>query len=185
VVRKIHLPNTKPLAEAVGLTTREAYRLLGSIGPNAIVDVAQHPLWRAFEKPWAPVPWMLEAAIAIQLGLGDYTEAAVATVLLLANAALGFFRNPGRWRRWMPSSRAWPCQYPPGETGLLVPVDGSSAYALNSQDSRPAARVRASVRRVPTTCGSTQICDGLDILCGSNAAASPAACISCRHRRVT
>jgi hypothetical protein len=39
--REIHVPNTRPVAEATGFTTLEARRLLGSIGPNAIVDVAQ------------------------------------------------------------------------------------------------------------------------------------------------
>ncbi len=86
-------PAKLPSAEAVGLTAIEARRLLGTIGPNAIVDVAQHPLRRAVGKLWAPVPWMLEAAIALQLGLGDYTEAGVVTLLLLANAALGYFQE--------------------------------------------------------------------------------------------
>jgi H+-transporting ATPase len=60
---------------------------------NAIVDVSQHPVWRAIKKLWAPVPWMLEAAILIQLGLGDYVEAGVVALLLLFNAALGFFQE--------------------------------------------------------------------------------------------
>jgi H+-transporting ATPase len=76
-----------------GLTTADAQLLLGRDGPNAIVDVSQHPIWRAFKKLWAPVPWMLEAAILIQLGLGDYVEAGVVALLLLFNAALGFFQE--------------------------------------------------------------------------------------------
>jgi H+-transporting ATPase len=84
---------TSPAATATGLTTEAARRLLVTIGPNAIADVAQHPLLRAVEKLWAPVPWMLEAAIAIQLGLGDYTEAAVVASLLFANAGLGFLQE--------------------------------------------------------------------------------------------
>ncbi len=36
---------------------------------------------------------MLEAAILIQLGLGDYVEAGVVALLLLFNAALGFFQE--------------------------------------------------------------------------------------------
>lgn len=47
----------------IGLTASEARRLLQTGGPNAIVDVAQHFLRRAANKLWAPVPWMLEAAI--------------------------------------------------------------------------------------------------------------------------
>src|SRR5476651_2446938 len=82
------------LAEtAIGLTAGEARRLLQTDGPNAVVDVAQHPLLRAVNKLWAPVPWMLEAAILLQLGLGDYVAAAVVALLLLFNAALGFFQE--------------------------------------------------------------------------------------------
>jgi H+-transporting ATPase len=78
---------------AIGLTTAEAQLRLARDGSNAIVDVSQHPVWRAVKKLWAPVPWMLEAAILIQLGLGDYVEAGVVALLLLFNAALGFFQE--------------------------------------------------------------------------------------------
>jgi hypothetical protein len=33
------------------------------MGPNAMPDTALHPLQRALHEFWAPVPWMLEAAI--------------------------------------------------------------------------------------------------------------------------
>ncbi len=36
---------------------------------------AQHPVERAVKKLWAPVPWMLEAAVLLQLALGEYVEA--------------------------------------------------------------------------------------------------------------
>src|SRR5471030_3345762 len=80
-------------AASAGLTSSEARRRLDQGGPNAIVDVAQHPVRRAFGKLWAPVPWMLEAAILLQLGLGDYVEAGVVAFLLLFNAALGFVQE--------------------------------------------------------------------------------------------
>jgi H+-transporting ATPase len=77
----------------VGLTTSEACERLKRTGPNAVVDVAQHPVRRAINKLWAPVPWMLEAAILLQLGLGDYVAAAVVALLLLFNATLGFLQE--------------------------------------------------------------------------------------------
>jgi hypothetical protein len=43
----------------------------------------------ALEKFWAPVPWMLEAAIVFELALGKYVEAAIIALLLVFNAALG------------------------------------------------------------------------------------------------
>ena len=47
-----------------------------------------HPLRRALSKFWAPVPWMLEAAIVLEVGRGDYIEAAVIAGLLVFNATL-------------------------------------------------------------------------------------------------
>ena len=62
-------------------------------GPNAVPDTAMHPLRRALAKFWAPVPWMLEAAIVLEIVLGKYVEAAIIAVLLAFNAALGFFQE--------------------------------------------------------------------------------------------
>jgi H+-transporting ATPase len=75
-----------------GLTSDDARHRL-ALGSNAIADVSQHPVQRALGKLWAPVPWMLEAAILLQLFLGDYVEAGVVAVLLIANAAIGFFQE--------------------------------------------------------------------------------------------
>ena len=47
----------------------------------------------ALEKFWAPVPWMLEAAIVLELVLGKYVEAAIIAALLVFNAALGLFQE--------------------------------------------------------------------------------------------
>ncbi len=52
-----------------------------------------HPLRMAIEKFWAPVPWMLEAAIILELVLGKYVEAAIIAALLIFNAALGLFQE--------------------------------------------------------------------------------------------
>jgi H+-transporting ATPase len=56
-------------------------------------DTALHPLRRALNKFWAPVPWMLEAAILLEAVLGKYVEAAIIAGLLAFNAALGFFQE--------------------------------------------------------------------------------------------
>jgi H+-transporting ATPase len=75
-----------------GLTSDDARHRL-ALGSNAIADMSQHPVQRALGKLWAPVPWMLEAAILLQLFLGDYVEAGVVAILLIANAAIGFFQE--------------------------------------------------------------------------------------------
>jgi H+-transporting ATPase len=76
-----------------GLTSAEARRRLKATGPNAMPDTSVHPLRLALAKFWAPVPWMLEAAIVLQIGLRDYVEAAIIAALLVFNAALGLFQE--------------------------------------------------------------------------------------------
>ena len=56
-------------------------------------DTTAHPLRSALSKFWTPVPWMLEAAIVLEVVLGKYVEAAVIAALLVFNAALGFFQE--------------------------------------------------------------------------------------------
>ena len=76
-----------------GLTSDEARARLAKYGPNAMPDTAI-PAWRmALAKFWAPVPWMLEAAIILQTVLHEYVEAAVIAGLLVFNAAIGFFQE--------------------------------------------------------------------------------------------
>ena len=86
-------PSEVTLANEPGLTTQEAQGRLQTIGPNSMPSAALHPLRRIIEKLWAPVPWMLEAAIVLQSALHKVTEAAVIAFLLFFNAALGFFQE--------------------------------------------------------------------------------------------
>src|SRR5580698_10128638 len=76
-----------------GLTSDEARRRLQASGPNAVPDTAVRPLRRALAKFWAPVPWMLEAAIVLELALGKYVEAAIIAVLLVFNALLSLLQE--------------------------------------------------------------------------------------------
>ena len=76
-----------------GLTGAEAKSRLEKSGPNAMPDTNAHPLRAAVEKFWAPIPWMLEAAIVLQLVLGKYLESAIIAGLLVFNAALGLFQE--------------------------------------------------------------------------------------------
>ena len=77
----------------IGLTRDEARRQLEKFGPNAMPDTTLHPLRMALEKFWAPIPWMLEAAIVLQLVLGKYVEASSIAGLLVFNAAPGLFQE--------------------------------------------------------------------------------------------
>ena len=86
-------PSPTAAQPAAGLTSAEAGRRLERYGPNAIPDTALHPLRRALAKFWAPVPWMLEAAILLELALGKYAEAYIILGLVLFNAVLGYFQE--------------------------------------------------------------------------------------------
>jgi H+-transporting ATPase len=76
-----------------GLTGDEARERFEKFGPNAMPDTSTHPLRMALEKFWAPVPWMLEAAILLEVVLGKYVEAAIIAALLVFNAALGLVQE--------------------------------------------------------------------------------------------
>ena len=76
-----------------GLSSGEARARLAKSGPNAMPDTSVHPLRTAIGKFWSPVPWMLEAAIVLQLVLGKYVEAGIIAGLLVFNAVLGLFQE--------------------------------------------------------------------------------------------
>jgi H+-transporting ATPase len=56
-------------------------------------DTSAHPLRDALAKFWAPVPWLLEASIVLELVLHKYYEAAIIAALLIFNAALSYFQE--------------------------------------------------------------------------------------------
>jgi magnesium-transporting ATPase (P-type) len=78
----------KPSDLTIGLTGDEARRRFASDGANSVADVAEHPVYRALKKLWSPISWMLEAAILMQLALGEYVEAS-AVAFLLVRSHLG------------------------------------------------------------------------------------------------
>jgi len=81
-----------PIAdEAVpeGLSSEEAARRLAQFGPNAVTEERTRPAARLFRGFWQPVPWMLEAAIVLQLAVHAYLEAGLIAALLIFNVVLG------------------------------------------------------------------------------------------------
>jgi H+-transporting ATPase len=77
----------------VGLTSDEARRRLSQSGPNATPDATIHLSRLVLSKFLAPVSVLLEIAIVLQLALGEYIEASIIGVLLIFNAAIGFFHE--------------------------------------------------------------------------------------------
>jgi len=72
-----------------GLSSAEAARRLSESGPNEVAAEEAHSVGRWLRHFRSPVPWMLEATIALQVVAGERIEAAMVAVLLLINVAMG------------------------------------------------------------------------------------------------
>jgi len=79
---------TSELTDLTGLSASEAARRLAQYGPNAVVEEKAHPLKRLARHFWSPVPWMLEATIALQLAIGQWLTASMIALLLVLNVVL-------------------------------------------------------------------------------------------------
>ena len=82
-----------PSPAETGLSAVEAARRLDQFGPNAVVEEHIGAARRILRHFWAPVPWMLEVTIALQLAIGERVEALMVATLLAANVALGVFQE--------------------------------------------------------------------------------------------
>jgi H+-transporting ATPase len=90
-------PMTPPVAadntNHRGLNAAEAQSRLRQSGPNTVVEKKAHPLRRFLQRFWAPIPWLLEATIIIQLFLGEKLEAVVIAGLLVLNATVSLLQE--------------------------------------------------------------------------------------------
>ena len=72
-----------------GLSAAEADERLQRFGPNQVAEQRRRPLLLGLlGRFWAPVPWMLEATVALEAALGKWVEAGVVAGLLAFNAGL-------------------------------------------------------------------------------------------------
>lgn len=76
-----------------GLSRASAAQLLQTFGPNTLPDEPSHPIRQFFSRLWAPVPWMLELTVVLELLLGRRVEAIVIAILLLLNALLSLVQE--------------------------------------------------------------------------------------------
>jgi Ca2+-transporting ATPase len=74
-----------------GLTTAEARRRLGRVGPNRVAEARETPLWRlALGQFRSLVVLLLLAAAAVAVALGERAEGIAILAALVLNAAIGF-----------------------------------------------------------------------------------------------
>jgi H+-transporting ATPase len=131
-----------------GLTSVEAGARLARFGPNAVAEKGPPRAFVFARKFWGPVPWLLEAALIVQVAVGAYLEAGVLGALLLFNATLGFVQEgragaalallrkrlaptalalrDGKWQR-LPASELVPGDVVRLTLGALVPADARIA----------------------------------------------------------
>jgi len=86
-------PSDMSSAAPPGLSLAEAARRFAQYGPNAVAEDHVGAVRRILRHFWTPVPWMLEATIALQLAIGERVEALMVATLLAANVALGVFQE--------------------------------------------------------------------------------------------
>ena len=90
---------------SIGLTVKEASRRLGIRPRTPCRTPARTRFGWHSVNPGRRVPWMLEVAVLLQLGLGEYVEASVIGLLLVLTRALGFFQEARAQERSEPKGR--------------------------------------------------------------------------------
>jgi H+-transporting ATPase len=76
-----------------GLTSAEVEERLARYGPNAIEEKQASALRMLARYFWGPIPWMIEIAAALSAAIGHWADLAIILVLLVFNAAVGFWQE--------------------------------------------------------------------------------------------
>lgn len=127
-----------------GLGSGEAAERLARYGRNEVSEERLSLARRIAAQFWAPVPWMLEATVILQLVAGERIEAALIAGLLLFNVGLGIIqegransalallkqhlslkasaRRDGRWLQ-LPAALLVPGDIVKLSLGAIVPAD--------------------------------------------------------------
>jgi len=91
------LPLPQLLAEldssAAGLTTAQARQRLERYGPNEIGERHRNPVLEFLGYFWAPIPWMIEAALVLSVAARHWTDAVIIGVLLAMNGLVAYFEE--------------------------------------------------------------------------------------------
>ena len=76
-----------------GLSAAQAAERLAHYGPNALPERHVSALRRLLGYFWGPIPWMIEVAAILSAVVRHWEDLAVITVLLVFNAAVGFWQE--------------------------------------------------------------------------------------------
>lgn len=93
----VSMPLPQALAEldssAQGLTSAQARSRLQRYGPNEIAEPHHNPILVFLGYFWAPIPWMIEVALALSLAARHWTDAVIIGVLLAMNGVVAYFEE--------------------------------------------------------------------------------------------
>ncbi|ANQ40036.1 divalent cation transporter [Gluconobacter oxydans] len=78
-----------PICASGGLTEASAQERLVTFGPNEIVKPPPGALHAFFRRLWGPIPWLLEAALFLEVALGKAVESAIIGGWLVFSALVG------------------------------------------------------------------------------------------------
>jgi len=151
-----------------GLTDTEVQAALTRFGYNEIKEESAHPVWGVLKRLWGPIPWILEAALILEVSLGKILQASVIAVLLLFSAIVGetqerraqkvvsflkhhlqitvrILRN-GIWK-FLAARELVPGDYIHIKTGDIVPADCTISHGSVELDQSVLTGESASVTR--------------------------------------
>jgi len=138
-----------------GLSGEEAAARLQRYGPNAIEEEERSVLLELLSHFWAPIPWMIEAALALTAVTGRWTDFAIIAALLALNGGVGFWeehqaanaiaalkerlakrarvKRDGGWET-VAAERIVPGDLLVAERGDVIPADGRIAAGTADAD---------------------------------------------------
>jgi H+-transporting ATPase len=88
-----HRRADEKLAADQGLSGAEAAARLRDYGPNALQEEERSVLLELLSHFWAPIPWMIEAALLLTAVTGRWADFAIITALLGLNGLVGFWEE--------------------------------------------------------------------------------------------
>ncbi|MFE0103630.1 plasma-membrane proton-efflux P-type ATPase [Streptomyces sp. NPDC059009] len=80
----------QPDPSADGLTEHEAAARLTKYGPNEIAEEHRSAVREFLGHFWAPIPWMIEAALLLSVLVRHWPDVAIIGVLLIVNGVVAF-----------------------------------------------------------------------------------------------
>jgi len=138
-----------------GLSAEEAAARLGRYGPNAISEQERSVLLELLSHFWAPIPWMIEAALVLTAATARWADFGIIAALLALNGGVGFWeehqaanaiaalkerlakrarvKRDGAWET-VAAERIVPGDLLVAERGDVIPADGRIAAGTADAD---------------------------------------------------